>query len=75
MFSWSFFTFTIYGRFLTLYNFRAFNDLKKKIIDDPVALIVACPCPEEKVSKHGIIEIDSEGKVTSFLEKPKPTEI
>ena len=37
-------------------------------------MIVACPCPEENVFTHGIIEIDSEGKVTSFLEKPKPTE-
>jgi len=53
---------------------RAFNDLKKKTTDGPVALIVACPCPEENVSKHGIIELDSTGKVTSFLEKPKPTE-
>ena len=48
--------------------------MKKKTIDGPVALIVACPCPEENVSKHGIIELDSSGKVTSFLEKPKPTE-
>jgi ADP-glucose pyrophosphorylase len=48
--------------------------LKKKTTDDPVALIVACPCSEENVSKHGIIELDSDGKVTSFLEKPKPTE-
>lgn len=46
----------------------------KKKTTEPVALIVACPCPEENVSKHGIIEIDSNGKVTSFLEKPKPTE-
>ena len=46
----------------------------KKKTTEPVALIVACPCPEENVSKHGIIEVDSTGKVTSFLEKPKPTE-
>ena len=46
----------------------------KKKTTEPVALIVACPCPEENVSKHGIIELDSSGKVTSFLEKPKPTE-
>ena len=33
-----------------------------------------CPCPEDEVHKHGIIEVDDYGKVTSFLEKPKASE-
>ena len=53
--------------------YRVFHDLKTKT-SEPTSLIVACPCPEERVSKHGIIEIDKNGRVTSFLEKPNPSE-
>ena len=37
-------------------------------------MIVECPCPESEVHKHGIIEVNDQGKVTSFLEKPAATE-
>ena len=33
-------------------------------------VIIAAPCEQENVSKHGIIEMDSNCKVTTFLEKP-----
>ena len=52
---------------------RTFYDLKEKT-SEPLSLIVECPCPEEDVSKHGIIEMDENGKVTSFLEKPEPNQ-
>ena len=39
-----------------------------------MALIVECPCPEDEVHKHGIIEVNDQGKVTSFLEKPLASE-
>ena len=42
----------------------------------PRSLILACPCPEEDVSKRGIIEVNEKenDRVTSFLEKPSPSE-
>ena len=46
----------------------------KKVKKEPLALIVDCPCPEDEVHKHGIIEINDDNQVTSFLEKPKATE-
>jgi len=41
-----------------------------------VSMIIAAPCPEEEVSKHGIIELDTDDdpKVVSFLEKPQLSE-
>ena len=42
----------------------------------PRSLILACPCPEGDVSKRGIIEVNEKenDRVTSFLEKPSPSE-
>lgn len=53
---------------------KRFNDLKAKHQGQPLALIVECPCPEEEVHKHGIIEVGEDGLVTSFLEKPKASD-
>ena len=36
--------------------------------------LVAAPCAEEEVSRHGMLELDQEMRVTSFLEKPAPAE-
>lgn len=38
------------------------------------SLIVHTHCPEERVSRHGIVELDEDGKVVKFLEKPRPEE-
>ena len=35
---------------------------------------MAAPCAEEDVSRHGMLELDQEMRVTSFLEKPAPAE-
>jgi NDP-sugar pyrophosphorylase family protein len=35
--------------------------------------LVAAPCPEARVSKHGILEVRQEDdRVINFLEKPDP---
>ena len=46
----------------------------KSLNKAPISLIVECPCPENELEKHGIIEVNESKIVTSFLEKPKPTE-
>ena len=38
------------------------------------SLIISAPCAVEDVPKHGIVEVDPSGRVTSFLEKPAVTE-
>ena len=38
------------------------------------SLIISAPCAEADVPKHGILEADLSGRVTSFLEKPAVTE-
>ncbi|XP_018020015.1 uncharacterized protein LOC108676451 [Hyalella azteca] len=38
----------------------------------PVSIIVSTSVRDEDVSKGGIIEVDGQGKVVSFLEKPEP---
>ena len=32
-----------------------------KPLEPGVSMIIAAPCPEEEVSKHGIIELDVDG--------------
>lgn len=49
--------------------FQAENENEK----ESCSLIVDCPCPEDRVHKHGIIETDQAGRVISFLEKPNPS--
>ena len=38
------------------------------------SLIISAPCAEEDVPKHGMVEVDPSGRVTSFLEKPAVSE-
>ena len=62
---------TLFRKDFKLNEFIAeFQALKKKK-KEGLALITECPCPEEEVSKHGIIEVNNEGRVVSFKEKPK----
>ena len=62
---------TLFRKDFKLNEFIAeFQALKKKK-KEGLALITECPCPEEEVSKHGIIELNNEGRVISFKEKPK----
>ncbi|XP_068230042.1 UTP--glucose-1-phosphate uridylyltransferase-like [Palaemon carinicauda] len=49
-----------------------FNSLEK--LHKECSLIVSAPVLEENVSKHGIIEVDEDWRVTAFIEKPLPTE-
>jgi len=49
-----------------------FDELQRQ--DARSCLIVHTHCPEERVSRHGIIELDHQARVTKFLEKPKPEE-
>ncbi|KAL7636327.1 UNVERIFIED_CONTAM: hypothetical protein RMT77_013086 [Armadillidium vulgare] len=48
--------------------------LKLKAENSLVSLIVSAPVREEDVSKHGIIEVEENGMVKTFLEKPQPNE-
>jgi len=64
-----------YPDFSLLRFIRKFLDLNA--INPSSNLIVHCPCPEEKVHLHGIVELGWEEKadcerVLSFLEKPNP---
>ncbi|XP_037090026.1 uncharacterized protein LOC119110351 [Pollicipes pollicipes] len=36
--------------------------------------VTAVPCPEERVSRHGIVELDDQRCVVGFKEKPQPSE-
>ena len=67
---------TLFGKDFNLPNFISkFKELKEQNSGaGPVALITECPCPDEEVHKHGIIEVGANGRVTSFLEKPALSE-
>ncbi|TRY75025.1 hypothetical protein TCAL_15591 [Tigriopus californicus] len=61
------------GSFLLASFLKVFQEENGSDQDQPCSLIVDCPCPEERVHKHGIIETDATGRVVSFLEKPDPS--
>ncbi len=64
---------TLFKNDFDLYKFIAEYEAKKESSSvSPMALITGSPCPEDQVSKHGIIEVGLDCKVTSFLEKPDP---
>ncbi|XP_065194555.1 uncharacterized protein LOC135825851 [Sycon ciliatum] len=49
-------------------------DLQTRWGDELGAFAEVYTCPEEDVSRRGIVEVDADNVVTSFLEKPRPTE-
>ena len=68
---------TLFQKDFKLCQFIAnFQELKNQNGDDEgLALITECPCPENEVEKHGIIEVEPHSRrVTSFMEKPKISE-
>ena len=66
---------TLFSKTFKLTEFvTKFYELKEQNPSQPVALITDCPCPDEEVHKHGIIEVGENGRVTSFLEKPTLSE-
>ena len=70
---------TLFQKDFKLCEFIAkFQEMKRQSIGrdggQGLALITECPCPEDEVHKHGIIEVDPNGRVTSFKEKPKISE-
>ncbi|XP_071803334.1 uncharacterized protein [Asterias amurensis] len=49
------------------------QEFKRRLETQPDAnLVLACPCSEKDTVKVGILETDSDCRVTAFLEKPKP---